>query len=63
MKSRASDDGGSGGMVREGIKSSGLMPRNATGWEQAAAILFVASREASNMTGALVASDGGWTAY
>jgi NAD(P)-dependent dehydrogenase (short-subunit alcohol dehydrogenase family) len=62
MKSRASGTS-EGGMVRVGLKPSGLMGRNATPWEQAAAILFVASREASNMTGALVASDGGWTAY
>jgi hypothetical protein len=34
-----------------------------TAWEQAAVILFVASRDASDMSGALVASDGGWTAY
>ena len=54
---------GAGTMVREGIKSKGLMDRNSTPWEQAAAILFVASREASNMTGALIASDGGWTAF
>lgn len=44
-------------------KSTGLITRFSTVWEQAAVILFVASREASNMTGALVASDGGWTAY
>jgi NAD(P)-dependent dehydrogenase (short-subunit alcohol dehydrogenase family) len=61
IKSKAAGEGGT--MVREGIKSTSLMGRNATAWEQAAAILFVASREASNMTGALVASDGGWTAF
>lgn len=42
---------------------AGLIPRNATPWEHAAAILIVASPEASDMTGALVASDGGWTAF
>lgn len=52
-----------GNMVRAGGKSAGLIPRNATPWEQAAAILFVASPEASDMTGSLVASDGGWTAF
>ena len=52
-----------GAMVRDGIKSQGLMGRNPTPWEQAATILFIASREASNMTGALIASDGGWTAF
>ncbi len=52
-----------GNMVRAGGKSAGLIPRNATPWEQAAAILFVASSEASDMTGSLVVSDGGWTAF
>jgi NAD(P)-dependent dehydrogenase (short-subunit alcohol dehydrogenase family) len=56
-------DAAAGNMVRPGMKSAGLIPRNSTAWEQAAAILFVASREASDMTGALVASDGGWTAF
>jgi NAD(P)-dependent dehydrogenase (short-subunit alcohol dehydrogenase family) len=49
--------------VRPGMKPSGLITRNSTACEQAAVILFVASREASDMTGALIASDGGWTAY
>lgn len=56
-------ESGAGNMVRKGIKSAGLIPRNATAWEQAAVILFVASREASDMTGSLVASDGGWTTF
>lgn len=51
------------GALRAITKSTGLIARISTVWEQAAVILFVASREASNMTGALVASDGGWTAY
>jgi NAD(P)-dependent dehydrogenase (short-subunit alcohol dehydrogenase family) len=45
------------------MKSAALIGRVSTAWEQAAVILFVASRDASYMTGALVASDGGWTAY
>lgn len=45
------------------IKPGPLLGRPSTVWEQAAVILFLASREASYMTGALVASDGGWTAY
>jgi NAD(P)-dependent dehydrogenase (short-subunit alcohol dehydrogenase family) len=52
-----------GAMAKRPGKAGGLMPRNATVWEQAAVILFAASREASNMTGALLASDGGWTAF
>ena len=50
-------------MVRKGLKSAGLIERNSTPWEQAATILFAASRDASNITGALIASDGGWTAF
>lgn len=48
---------------RPTMKASALIGRLSTAWEQAAVILFVASRDASYMTGALVASDGGWTAY
>jgi NAD(P)-dependent dehydrogenase (short-subunit alcohol dehydrogenase family) len=48
---------------RATMKSAALIGRVSTVWEQAAVILFVASRDASYMTGALVASDGGWTTY
>ncbi|AZN38149.1 SDR family oxidoreductase [Iodobacter ciconiae] len=37
--------------------------RQATVWEQASVISFLLSDEASNLTGALYATDGGWTAY
>ena len=37
--------------------------RQATPAEQAAVILFLLSQEASNITGAVWATDGGWTAY
>lgn len=50
-------------MVRKGLKSVGLIERNSTPWEQASTILFAASKDASNITGALIASDGGWTAF
>jgi NAD(P)-dependent dehydrogenase (short-subunit alcohol dehydrogenase family) len=45
------------------VKPRALIARSSTPWEQAAVILFAASREASYLTGALIASDGGWTAY
>lgn len=35
----------------------------ATPWEQAAPILFLLSPDASNLTGGIFATDGGWTAY
>lgn len=37
--------------------------RMATAWEQASMILFLISDEASNLTGGVYATDGGWTAY
>lgn len=37
--------------------------RMSTTWEQAAIILFLLSEDASNITGATYATDGGWTAY
>ncbi len=35
----------------------------ATVWEQAAPILFLLSPDASNLTGGIFATEGGWTAY
>jgi NAD(P)-dependent dehydrogenase (short-subunit alcohol dehydrogenase family) len=37
--------------------------RMATVWEQGAIILFLLSQDASNLTGCIYATDGGWTAY
>ncbi len=45
------------------VKQAALLGRNSTASEQAAVILFAASLEASYLTGALIASDGGFTSY
>jgi NAD(P)-dependent dehydrogenase (short-subunit alcohol dehydrogenase family) len=51
------------------FKSSSLLAANepdkrgATPWEQAAIILFLLSEDASNITGACYATDGGWTTF
>ncbi len=52
-----------------GAKTESLLMMNdskhrmATVWEQASVILFLLSDEASNLTGAIYPTDGGWTAY
>ena len=63
----AQEKGMGGGMA--GAKSKSLLQmadegqRGSTPWEQAAIILFLLSEDASNITGANIATDGGWTAY
>jgi NAD(P)-dependent dehydrogenase (short-subunit alcohol dehydrogenase family) len=57
------------GSSMSGAKSQSLLQmadeqkRGSTPWEQAAIILFLLSDDASNITGAAYATDGGWTAY
>lgn len=46
-----------------GSKHQSLLKRPAESSEQASAILFLASDDASHMTGSTVAVDGGWTTF
>lgn len=46
-----------------GQKRTSMLEREATAEEQAASILFLASEDASHMTGATVQTDGGWTSF
>lgn len=46
-----------------GGKTETLQKRSATSEEQAATILYVASDEAMHITGSIIMSDGGYTAY
>lgn len=63
----AMSKGQSSGM--SSFKSNSLLATNepskrgATPWEQAAMILFLLSEDASNITGACYATDGGWTTF
>jgi NAD(P)-dependent dehydrogenase (short-subunit alcohol dehydrogenase family) len=45
------------------LMASDSHKRMATVWEQAAILLFLLSAEASNLTGGVFATDGGWTTY
>jgi NAD(P)-dependent dehydrogenase (short-subunit alcohol dehydrogenase family) len=46
-----------------GQKTQTIQKRNATAEEQAASILFLASDDATHMTGATLQTDGGWTSF
>lgn len=46
-----------------GRKTETMQNRNATADEQAASILYLASDDASHITGCTMATDGGWTAF
>lgn len=46
-----------------GQKTKSMLNRDATAEEQAASILFLASDDATHMTGATMQTDGGWTSF
>ena len=46
-----------------GGKTETLQKRSATPEEQAATILYMASDESAHITGSIIMSDGGYTAY
>lgn len=46
-----------------GQKRTSMLEREATAEEQAASILFLASEDATHMTGATLQTDGGWTSF
>ncbi|MEG2295633.1 MAG: SDR family oxidoreductase, partial [Oscillospiraceae bacterium] len=46
-----------------GDKMQNIQHRNATPQEQAASMLFLASDDSTHLTGTLLATDGGWTAF
>lgn len=46
-----------------GQKTKTMQERDATAQEQAASILFLASDDATHMTGATLQTDGGWTSF
>jgi NAD(P)-dependent dehydrogenase (short-subunit alcohol dehydrogenase family) len=53
----------SGGKSQSLLQAADEKKRGSTPWEQAAIILFLLSDDASNITGAAYATDGGWTAF
>lgn len=46
-----------------GQKTQSMLKRDALAEEQAASILFLASDDATHMTGAMLQTDGGWTSF
>jgi len=46
-----------------GVKQTSLLQRPSEAYEQASAILFLASDDSTHITGATVTTDGGFTSY
>ena len=61
---QANRGGGMGGYKTMSVLQL-MNPRHpgSTPWEQAAIILFLLSDDASNLTGCVMHTDGGWTSY
>jgi NAD(P)-dependent dehydrogenase (short-subunit alcohol dehydrogenase family) len=55
--------GMAGGKSQSLLQMADEKKRGSTIWEQAAIILFLLSEDASNITGANYATDGGWTTF
>lgn len=61
---KSGNTGTMGGLKAQSIlMAADSQHRMSTTWEQAAIILFLLSEDASNITGATYATDGGWTTY
>lgn len=63
MMEKGHGSGMAGGKSQSLLQGADEEKRGSTPWEQAAIILFLLSDDASNITGATYATDGGWTAY
>jgi NAD(P)-dependent dehydrogenase (short-subunit alcohol dehydrogenase family) len=63
MMEKGGGSGMAGGKSQSLLQAADAHKRGSTPWEQAAGILFLLSDDASNITGATYATDGGWTAY
>ncbi|MDO5794891.1 MAG: SDR family oxidoreductase [Turicibacter sp.] len=63
MKTRANGMDSAQAQSMAGQKTKTIQQREATAEEQAASILFLASDDATHMTGAILQTDGGWTSF
>jgi NAD(P)-dependent dehydrogenase (short-subunit alcohol dehydrogenase family) len=65
VKEASKEEGPKMGMIKTQsiLAYADSQKRPATVWEQVSVMLFLLSPEASNLTGATYATDGGWTTY